>query len=447
MATSAKTAKVDAKLDNAALLKKLEAHRGDQLYLAEVMHELQKQQRTLETAAIVDVAKGAYQRRYVVAPQLYEATPTVTEIGLAIARAASDPNQFLVGMTLTEMAADRHALEEARQGAKSDRLESQFNSMVNQTRLAGLLTGADIKASSRDNRRAKDTRNGMGAAAFGGTAEQSDAMEAAEAVTLSAFNGPGEQTWASPEPGVKVVTIQVAAHPDKNPELSYPKQRIHAAIVDMATYDVKTSDPGKIGQERAVTVDKFAKATGSVVAINGAYAKQSAPKSEAYGLNMSEGKQWGTNLKGRSTMMFDANDKARVATDSSTANTEGVTNAIGGDLQTPINDEGQLLGGPARYKGANRFARSALGQRQDGSLVFMVAEGINDQSGGMTFMEASMIMKDFGCIKAVMLGGGGESSLIVAGVRLNNRKKNEESVNRTVNSHVGVVRSPAQSEQ
>lgn len=60
--------------------------------------------------------------------------------------------------------------------------------------------------------------------------------------------------------------------------------------------------------------------------------------------------------------------------------------------------------------------RTAIGQREDGSLVFLVVEGRRFSSIGISYRGMQRTMKSLGCINASLLDGGGGSQLS----RLNN---------------------------
>lgn len=62
-----------------------------------------------------------------------------------------------------------------------------------------------------------------------------------------------------------------------------------------------------------------------------------------------------------------------------------------------------------------RHPRTALGQRADGVLVFVVADGRTEQAGGVSFEELGRLMRSLGCRAAVNLDGGGSSVLWIRG--------------------------------
>ena len=84
-----------------------------------------------------------------------------------------------------------------------------------------------------------------------------------------------------------------------------------------------------------------------------------------------------------------------------------------------------LLQGGARCElhpfkfNTNRHPRTAFGIRDDGTLVFLVADGRNAQAAGLTMAELQQIMIWLGCTDAVNLDGGGSSAMVVRGSVVN----------------------------
>ncbi|MBQ7639765.1 MAG: phosphodiester glycosidase family protein [Bacteroidales bacterium] len=77
-----------------------------------------------------------------------------------------------------------------------------------------------------------------------------------------------------------------------------------------------------------------------------------------------------------------------------------------------------LLGGvrsdlhPFKFN-SNRHPRTAFGIREDGTLVFLVADGRNAKAAGLTMTELQQIMIWLGCVDAINLDGGGSSTMVV----------------------------------
>lgn len=85
-------------------------------------------------------------------------------------------------------------------------------------------------------------------------------------------------------------------------------------------------------------------------------------------------------------------------------------------------------GGPVLLKdGANvvdrpddvRHPRTSVGVKANGDMVFLVVDGRQTMSVGATLAELAEIMKDWGCVQAFNLDGGGSSTMNALGMTLN----------------------------
>lgn len=60
-----------------------------------------------------------------------------------------------------------------------------------------------------------------------------------------------------------------------------------------------------------------------------------------------------------------------------------------------------------------RHPRTAVGIKEDGSILLVVADGRSSSSAGLTFAELAQYMKDLGAVEALNLDGGGSSAAVV----------------------------------
>jgi len=67
----------------------------------------------------------------------------------------------------------------------------------------------------------------------------------------------------------------------------------------------------------------------------------------------------------------------------------------------------------------NVHPRTAAGRTEDGSIILMVVDGRQDISRGVSLEELSSMMREVGTADALNLDGGGSSTIVVAGIRLN----------------------------
>jgi len=66
-----------------------------------------------------------------------------------------------------------------------------------------------------------------------------------------------------------------------------------------------------------------------------------------------------------------------------------------------------------------RHPRTAVGILNDNSWLFIVVDGRNQHSDGLTLPELASLMLQLGCIQAVNLGGGGDSTMVIEGAVVN----------------------------
>lgn len=72
------------------------------------------------------------------------------------------------------------------------------------------------------------------------------------------------------------------------------------------------------------------------------------------------------------------------------------------------------------FEHANAYnPRTMIGQLKDGSLLLVVVQGRTLGNVGMTAKLQARLMKEYGCVTAVNLDGGGSSEMIVDGVIVN----------------------------
>ena len=66
-----------------------------------------------------------------------------------------------------------------------------------------------------------------------------------------------------------------------------------------------------------------------------------------------------------------------------------------------------------------RNPRTAIGYTKDNHLILLTADGREGSSIGLTLMELAYLMKEFGCINAMNLDGGGSTVMYVDGQVVN----------------------------
>ena len=66
-----------------------------------------------------------------------------------------------------------------------------------------------------------------------------------------------------------------------------------------------------------------------------------------------------------------------------------------------------------------RNPRTAIGYTKDNNLIMLTADGREGSSIGLTLNELASLMKEFGCINAMNLDGGGSTVMYVQGKVVN----------------------------
>lgn len=66
-----------------------------------------------------------------------------------------------------------------------------------------------------------------------------------------------------------------------------------------------------------------------------------------------------------------------------------------------------------------RNPRTAIGYTRDGHLIMLTADGREGASVGLTLMELASLMKEFGCVNAMNLDGGGSTVMYIKGQVVN----------------------------
>jgi exopolysaccharide biosynthesis protein len=96
---------------------------------------------------------------------------------------------------------------------------------------------------------------------------------------------------------------------------------------------------------------------------------------------------------------------------------QGVTEAISFGPALVVNGRGTIKSGDGGWGIA---PRTAIGQRKDGSILFLVIDGRQTSSVGATLKDAQTIMLQYGAINAANLDGGSSSTMYYEGEVINN---------------------------
>lgn len=212
-------------------------------------------------------------------------------------------------------------------------------------------------------------------------------------------------------------------------------QQLHVVEIDLARSDLRVRTT-KV-DERNQTVSQFAAQTGALVAINGDWFSYEThfPR----GLAIGEGEQW-PGVQDLADWLFLACDAANRCTidqeGGPTAVDPSWKNVVGGN-GVPLVVDGQPRINEDRFYSVDRHPRSAVGLTRDGRMFLVAAEGRQGDAAGMRFNDMARLLADLGAERAMMLDGGGSTSLVIAGQRVSELPTG--SGERSVSNHLAIL--------
>jgi exopolysaccharide biosynthesis protein len=187
--------------------------------------------------------------------------------------------------------------------------------------------------------------------------------------------------------------------------------------------------------ERNQTTSSFAASTGALVAINGDWFEYGSYQPN--GLAIADGEVWSQD---RAEWLFLACDVANNCLIDGVNTLATIDpawkSAIGGNgAALVVNGQAQLSN--EAFYATDRHPRSAVGLTGDGRMFLVVAEGRQGDAAGMTFNEMAQLLVDLGAVRGMMLDGGGSSTLVIDGQRVNDLPSG--SGERSVGDHFAIV--------
>lgn len=234
-----------------------------------------------------------------------------------------------------------------------------------------------------------------------------------------------QDQWSEPTPGVSYL-LRTAPGP----------LRMHAAVVDLTRDDlyVRATRP----EQRGATTSSFAQQVGAVVAINGDWFGGGF---QPAGLAVGQGVHWeGTADEGWAFIACTV--ERDCVYDDHPVNQELYWrwyDVVGGNGWRLVID-GQIPAYPPDAFYTDRHPRSAVGTSVDGTtMYFVVVEGRRADSIGIGFHDLAVFMQELGAHQALMLDGGGSSTLTIEQSRVNQLPSNETG-ERTVANHLAILR-------
>ena len=202
-------------------------------------------------------------------------------------------------------------------------------------------------------------------------------------------------------------------------KLSYPNFKAYVLLVkDPSRIYVGTSSDFTDETVEGLDIFKLAKKEGCVAAINGGEFNDPGgvgTGNTPIGITYSNGQNvWEQTTK--KTFIGFNNENKLVVYDSMTAekaNELGIRDGV--CFQTGI--ENILISNNGKSVTLHRVSdaatsqRTAIGQREDGTIIFLVTDGRTPENLGATYNDCIDIMMEFGAITAGMLDGGSSSML------------------------------------
>ena len=192
---------------------------------------------------------------------------------------------------------------------------------------------------------------------------------------------------------------------------------------------VKVGYSKKLGISGELT-SKIAKDNGAVAAINGGgFIDKSSEDSEwtgtggkPTGILMSEGNIIFNDINNddEKTQVMAITNKGQLLVGSYSLNEmreKGVTEAISFEPALVVNGKGTIKSGDGGWGIA---PRTAIGQREDGSILFLVIDGRQTKSLGASLKDVQNIMLEYGAVNAINLDGGSSSTMYYEGEIINN---------------------------
>ncbi len=227
----------------------------------------------------------------------------------------------------------------------------------------------------------------------------------------------------------------------RTPAISYVRHLVgnhnyHLVTVNLARPEISIRTTRDIESERYQITSSFAALVGAAVAINGDWFINQRPRGLARGV----GEQWSgsTDLSDHAFIACTNDNTCLIEPErnSVTPLSSAWTSVVGGnDARLVQNGIGQSFSGHNVY--VENTPRTAVGLTADRQTLFLltVEQGT---TGGTRWETIATFLKDRGAWNAIMFDGGGSTTMMVYGQRVN-RLKNGTPTERKVASHFAVL--------
>lgn len=188
-------------------------------------------------------------------------------------------------------------------------------------------------------------------------------------------------------------------------------------VYDSSRISLVTSSKINYGGQKLVDM---AKEKDAVVAINASGFGRRSGSLLPTGTVIQNGKivsVGGRNYHGGGLIGFTKNNVLMLTTESATsAIKKGLYNAMTFGPFLIVNGESAKVKGNGGWGVANR---TAIAQRKDGIVLFLVIDGRSASSSGISIADMIVLLEKYGAYNAANLDGGGSSTLVVKGELIN----------------------------
>ena len=220
--------------------------------------------------------------------------------------------------------------------------------------------------------------------------------------------------------------ITDTSYQDENIQITLTETRVSDTNVYIA--DVKVSDAsylktafaqGIFGRNIKETTSETAAANNAILAINGDYYGF-----RNYGYVLRNGELYRSNGNGTDDLVIDADGNFSIVNESE-ASAESLLEqgaqqvlsfgpALIEDSQIVVDANSEVSQSTASNP------RTAIGIIDSLHYVFVVSDGRNDESAGLSLLQLAQVMQEQGCTTAYNLDGGGSSTMVFNGQVVNN---------------------------
>ena len=225
-------------------------------------------------------------------------------------------------------------------------------------------------------------------------------------------------------------------------DISYVRQSVgdhdyHLITVNLARPEISIRTT--MESERGRTTSSFSTLVGATVTVNGDWFIGTRPRGLARGF----GQQWwgSSDLPDHAFIACTNDNKCAIESQANSVtplSSEWASVVGGNDARLILNGTVQSFSAHNVY--TENTPRTAVGLSEDNQILFLLAVDQGD-SGGTRWKNVANFLKDRGAWNAIMFDGGGSTTMVVDGHRVN-RLKNGTSTERVVANHFAVLVDP-----